>query len=287
LVYDPIREQFSLFMIQPDGSFTQLSLTKNDLRILLLNHIAIDQPKGIATKEFVPNLAGNYIIFHQDGEVSGTDVTTFGYQGEESAPNYPGKISQGTENGETYEIDNWFSYIATNLYNAIQTSYPVFYNHMKRAGLVLEREYRFTFISNNEFYTVFIPSDDALNASDISSLSGEALRQRIFLHFIQGQIIFTDGNKDAGYYETLRSDSPSSQYASDFTRIYIEPGIDIIKIKSKEGTDFTEIIESELANRLSGIIVSDDDTQVFTNVFTNVVIHEIDKVLSPDELDTD
>jgi len=158
---------------------------------------------------------------------------------------------------------------------------------MKRAGLVLEREYRFTFIPNNEFYTVFIPSDDALNASDISSLSGEALRQRIFLHFIQGQIIFTDGNKDAGYYETLRSDSPSSQYASDFTRIYIEPGIDIIKIKSKEGTDFTEIIESELANRLSGIIVSDDDTQVFTNVFTNVVIHEIDKVLSPDELDTD
>lgn len=286
LMYDPIREVFSLFMIQ-GLEVRKYRLSKNDLRLLMLNHIAIDQPRGMASREFVPNLAGNYIIFdNETGEVSGTDITTVGYRGAESAPNFPRLISNGADNGETYEIDNWFSFKAATLYTQIQGSYPTFFNLLKKAGLVQERLYRFTFISDNEFYTVFIPSDEAIDASNLNSLSGEALRDALFLHFIQGHIIFTDGNKDPGYYETLRSEGSPSQYASDYTQINIETGIDMIKIKSMDGSDFTEISESEIANILTGITVVGDDPQVFSNIFNNAVIHEIDRVLKFGELDT-
>ena len=125
---------------------------------------------------------------------------------------------------------------------------------MKKAGLVIEREYRFSFISNNEFYTVFIPTDEALVAADASSLTNKELEELILLHFIQGHIMFTDGNKDPGYYETMRIKPSTNEFTSDFTKIFIEPGPDIIIFKGKDGSDFAEIEESERTNLLTGII---------------------------------
>jgi len=287
LLYNPIKEEFFLFMIQPMGGAKRYPLNKNDLRTLLLNHVAIDQAKGIARKEFIPNLAGNFIIFNNvTGEVSGTSPTTVGYQGVNFAPNFPRKISQVSENGETYQIDNWLNFKASNLYTEIQTSYPTFYALMKRAGLVLERLYKFTFISDNEFYTVFIPSNEALTSANVNSLSNEELKELILLHFIQKDIIFTDGNKNPGYYETLRSVDPSSQFSSDFTKIYIKPGIDVISITGKDGTAYTEIYESESANKLTGVMEVVQTPRVFPSIFNNAVIHKINKVLLINELDT-
>jgi uncharacterized surface protein with fasciclin (FAS1) repeats len=289
LLYNQIEEEFYLFSIQPFGRVIKYGLNKNNLRTLLLNHVAVDLPKGIARKEFVPNLAGNYLCFNNEtGEVSGTDVTTVGYKGLEIAQNFPQKISQGTINGDTYEIENWFSFKASDLYTTIQSSYPTFYDLMKRAGLVLAGEYRFTFISNNEFYTVFIPTNEALAAADVSSLSNKELKELILLHFIQGHIMFTDGNKDPGYYETMRTKPSSNEFISDFTKIYIEPAPDIIHFKAKDGSDYATILESERTNSLTGIIVESDETSpVYPNVFNNAVIHEIDQVLLINELDAD
>lgn len=290
LLYNPIREEFTLYSIQEMGSATMYRLNKNDLRALLLNHVAVDQPRGIARKEFIPTLGGNYLIYNNEtGEVSGTDVTTDGYQGLGVMPNYPQQISQGAINGETYQIENWFSFKANNLYSTIQSSYLYFYNLMKKAGLVLEREYRFSFISNNEFYTVLIPTPEALEAANVSSLTNKELRDLILLHFIQGQIIFTDGNRDPGYYETTRTKPSSSEFISEFTKIYIEPGIDVITFKGKDGSDFTQIIESERTNQLTGILeeTEGNNVPVYPNIFNNAVIHEIDRVLLIDELDTE
>ncbi|MFW6328080.1 MAG: fasciclin domain-containing protein, partial [Bacteroidota bacterium] len=61
LAYNPVRETFSVFLITP-GGFQQFGVSKNDLRTLFLNHIAVAQPKGIARKEFIPNMAGNFIV---------------------------------------------------------------------------------------------------------------------------------------------------------------------------------------------------------------------------------
>jgi len=286
LIYNSIKEEFYLYMIQPMGGARKYNLNKNDLRSLFLNHVAIDLPKGIARKEYIPNLAGSYIIFNNvTGEVSGTSPTTIGYQGDTYAPNYPKKISEVSENGETYEIDNWFSFNAPNLYTEIQTSYPVFYALMKRAGLVLERQYRFNFTSDNEFYTVFIPSEAALISANVSALSNAELKELILLHFIQKDIIFTDGNKSSGYYETLRNVNPSSQNAG-FTKIYIEPLTDVISIKAIDGSVYTEINESESTNKLTGVMEILENPLVFPNIYNNAVIHEIDKVLLINELDT-
>ena len=289
LLYNLLKEEFTLFKIEEFGQVYQYRLDLADLRTLLLNHVAIELPTGIGRKEFILNLGGNYLMFNNEtGEVSGTDVTTDGYLGTQFAPNFPQKISQDAINGETYKIENWFSFKASDLYTTIQSSYPTFYTLMKKAGLVLEREYRFNFISNSEFYTVFIPSNDALTAANASSLPVKELKELILLHFIQGHIIFTDGKKVPGFYDTMRSIPSTDGFTSTFTRIYIDPGVDEISFKAKDGSVYTTIIESERTNKLTGIIEeSENPNPVYQSIFNNAVIHEIDKVLLINDIETD
>jgi uncharacterized surface protein with fasciclin (FAS1) repeats len=285
LAYNQIREIFSTFLITP-GGFQEFAVSKNDLRTLFLNHIAVSQPKGIARKEFVPNMAGNYLIMNNEtGEVSGTGQTTVGYRGSVPAPNFPRQISTNADNGTTYSIDNWFSFTATSLYDKIQSSYPHFYNLMKKAGFVVEREYRFSFVSESEFYTVFIPTQEALNAYNVNSLTIPELQKFLKMHFIQGEIIFTDGNKQPAYYETTREDEKSTQFSTVYTQLYVEPGIDVIRFLNKEGEVYAEVEESDATNVLTGVNLGEGQ-QIFNNVYNNAVIHEIDTVLIYNEVDT-
>ena len=288
LIYNEIKEEFYLFQIQPSGDVDRYNLNKASLRTLLLNHVAVDIPKGIARKEFIPNLAGNYLCFNNEtGEVAGTDVTTVGYKGTEIRANFPSQISQGAINGETYEIENWFSFKATNLYTTIQSSYPTFYSLMKRAGLVQAAEYKFNFISDSEFYTVFIPTDEALTEANVSALPNKELKELLLLHFIQGHIIFTDGNKNPGYYDSMRSKPSTNEFIAEFTKLYIKPGPDYILFRGMNGADYEEVAESERTNIITGIVQeSDEAAPVYPSIFNNAVIHEIDRVLLINELDT-
>lgn len=287
LVYNPIKEEFSLFQIE--GSvFTEYDLNQKDLRNLILNHVATKQATGIPRKEFLPTLGGSYIIVNNEtGEVSGTAPTTAGYNGAETAANYPRIINSNADNGTAYLIDNWFTFSAASLYNVIQVNFPHFYSLLDQAGLVQKNLFRFTFISESEFYTVLVPSAEAIQAADLGSLSKEELQQLLKLHFIQGELIFTDGSKNPGYYETTRVDEKSTQYTTSFTQIYIDPVPDLIQIKGADGSVYAEIPESELANVFAGVVVTDDDDEmlIFNNVLINGVVHEIDKVLMVDEID--
>ena len=51
------------------------------------------------------------------------------------------------------------------------------------------------FISDNDFYTVFIPSDEAITEAGLSTLPVEELRDILLFHFVQGEMIFTDGKQ--------------------------------------------------------------------------------------------
>jgi uncharacterized surface protein with fasciclin (FAS1) repeats len=285
LVYDEARQRFSAFMLSP-GSFQEFGMTKNDLRSLLLNHIGLDKPKGNARKEFIPNQAGNYLIVdNTTGEISGTDFTKKGYGGSLVVHEIPRQISTNADNGTTYEINNWFSFSTTNLYTKISTSYPRFHALIKAAGFDRDKEYRYSFISESEVYTVFVPSDAAMAAYETTGMTVEELRRLVLIHFIPGQIIFTDGKKPAGYYETARISEASSQYATYYTQVKITPGADVIRIMAKDGSTFTEIQESPRAN----IILARNlgtGTETIKNIITNGVIHEIDKVLNFSNLDT-
>ncbi len=285
LVYDQVRESFSAFMISP-GSVQEFGMTKSDLRTLLLNHVGLERPKGLARKEFIPTQAGTYLIVNNEtGEVRGTDVTTEGYGGSQVVQEFPRQISSNADNGVTYEINNWFSFSAVSLYSAISTNYPRFHNLLKAAGFDLAKEYRYSFISESEVYTVFVPSDAALAAYETAGMTTDQLKKLVLLHFVPGHIIFTDGKKSPGYYETTRTSEASSQYATFYTQIMIQPGIDVIRIMGKDGNPFVEVQESSRTNLILGKGLG-EGTETIKSTISNGVIHEIDKVLDFAALDT-
>ncbi len=286
LLYNVAKETFSLFQIIP-GNSKEYAIPLNDLRTLLLNHIAVDHPKGVARKEFVPNLAGNYIIINNEtGIVSGTGLTTAGYRGSALAPEIPTVLSEAADNGTTYEIKNWFSFSSPSLFTKMSGDFPKFHALLRKAGLTIDKEYRYNFISDNDFYTVFVPSDEALNNAGVDALPLAQLRNLLLLHFVQGDMIFTDGRKPATYYETARVDEKSTAFTTVYTKIYVKPGIDKIEFMDKSGTIYTGIEENEgRTNFLTGIS-GGTGQEVFATQFNNSVVHGINKVLIKEELDT-
>jgi uncharacterized surface protein with fasciclin (FAS1) repeats len=285
LVYDEARQRFSAFLLTP-GSYQEFAMSKNDLRSLLLNHMGLEKPQGNARKEFIPNQAGNYLIINNvTGEVSGTDATVKGYNGSQVVHIIPKQISTNADNGTTYEINNWFSFSTASLYTKISTSYPKFHNLIKLAGFDLPKEYRYSFISESEVYTVFVPSDAAITAFETSGMTVDELKKVVLLHFVPGHIIFTDGKQPSGYYETSRISEESSQYATYYTKINIKPETDVIKILAKDGSTYVQVVESPTANIILARNIG-TGTETIKNIITNGVIHEIDRVLKFNELDT-
>jgi hypothetical protein len=56
--------------------------------------------------------------------VKGTAETSVGYQGQERKPNYPTVISTESDNGTTYDVENWFSFTGLDMLQKLRTSYP-------------------------------------------------------------------------------------------------------------------------------------------------------------------
>jgi len=252
----------------------------------MLNHIATGMPGGIAKKEFIKNLAGNFItINNETGEVSGTAPSTDGYKGSDKVAVIPTSIAADADNGITYDIEDWFSFTSNSLFLKIQQSFPAFHQLIRDAGLSDDLFYRYNFISDNEFYTVFAPTQEAINNSGADTLSVEELKKFVLMHFVQGDFIFTDGNKPPGYYETARIDEKSTQFSIVNTGIYIEPGIDVITINDKDGNEYLTIDESPMTNLLTGRNIG-ESTAVFLNVVNTAVLHGIDKALLFEEVDT-
>ena len=287
LFYNRITEKFSAFFLAgEEGSALEIKLTIDDIRTLIFNHIALARAKGIARKEYIPNMAGNFLVFNNEtGEVSGTAPTTFGFNGSERAPEYPRLIPIEFDNGASYEINNWFSFVVADIFTKIKTDYPYFHDLLRKAGLTNDKEFRYTFISNSENYTIFVPSQKALQGLNTDSYSLEELQRFLLLHFIQGNFIFTDGNMPNGYYETLRIDEKSTELSKVFTKVYIEPDIDLIRFKFKDGTKYYDLNESGSTNILTGINLNKGQ-EVIGNFRNNAVIHVIDKPLLFDELQT-
>ena len=268
------------------ASKREYNLSNNDLRMLIMNHIGVGSPTGNPRKEFVKTLSGNFIIINnENGEVKGTANTTVGYKGSESKPNFPTQISTDADNGITYDIENWFSFSGISIYNSIETRFPEFHRQLRRAGLANVSERRYAFLSENENYTVFAPSDSAMSNIQADSMEIEELSEFLKFHFVQGDLIFTDGVKSPGYYETARRDERSTTYTTIFSELYIDPGIDVINIRKKDGGVYLGTEESPQSNIMSGRLVGSADA-VFTNWIINGVIHEIDQVLLYDEVDT-
>jgi uncharacterized surface protein with fasciclin (FAS1) repeats len=261
-------------------------LTINDLRTLLLNHIGTRNPRGIARKEFIKNLAGNYLVVNNEtGEVEGTAPTTVRFKGGEIAREFPEQISVDADNGKTFRIRNWFTFLTSSLFQKISSEYMVFHDLLGKAGLSKEKEYRYTFLSENENYTIFAPTDSALNAIRADTLSIPDLRDLLMLHFVPGELIFTDGNVTPGYFETARIDERSTEFSTVFSQIYIDPRADLILFPDQTGGEFLSVSESDATNFMVGRGVG-EGTELIPMILINGVVHEIDRVLLYEELDS-
>lgn len=284
------RENPTFAAFQKTGNqYIKFGLGANDLRTLLMNHIGIEVPQGIARKEFIKNMAGNFLIVNnQTGEVSGTAPTKFGYNGTNVVHVVPTLMSNNTDNGKTFDIKNWFSFSSPSLYVVLSNpagSYYKFHNLIKAAGLADDIYSKYTFLSDNEFYTVFAPNNAAMDAYRTDTLTIDQKKKFVMMHFVQSNMIFTDGKKAAGYYETTRIDEKSTLYTTVFTKIYIKPGIDVINIMDKSGNNYVTVNESDVANMIMGYNAS-TNSPPYPVIVSNAVLHEIDKVLLIKDLDT-
>jgi uncharacterized surface protein with fasciclin (FAS1) repeats len=236
-------------------------------------------------KEFIPNLAGNIIIVNNvTGEVSGTAPTTKGYRGSLIEPEFPVDLGFSSDNGTTYDVQNWFSFASPSMFNKISTDFPKFHALLKKAGLTIDKEFRYTFITDNDFYTVFIPTDQALDAAGVNTMPVSELKNLLLFHFVQGEMIFTDGSRPAGLYETARIDERSTQYTTVFTSIYVKPGLDLIEIPKKDGTNYVAIEEADNKTNILTGVTRGTGQEVYPILYNNGVIHVIDKVLKVEEL---
>lgn len=281
LLYDAFTRRFQTFQVGADGTATAFPPSTSDLRTLILNQVGVERPNGLARKEFIKNLAGNYLIFNNvTGVVSGTDVSTDGYNGAEIVDIIPRQISSNADNGTTYDVGDFFRFAAADIYAKISGSYPNFHALLVSAGLANTAEYRYTFLSENEFYTVFIPSNEAISKFDFSKLTNDQFRKLLMLHFVQGKMVFTDGNSPTGYYETTRVDEKSTPYTTIYSKIHIKTGYDVINLLKKGGSNYTTIDESPTCNIIVGRNIAATGTSpVFPQIVSTAVIHQNDKKL--------
>ncbi len=284
-LYDERRAEFFCYT-NGAGSSRKYVLTNSDLRNLLLNQLALERPKGGVRKEFIKTFAGNYLIINNEtGEVSGTAPTTIGYKGLEKTQVIPNQISTDADNGVTWEVSDWFSFSTTTMFLKIQGAYPRFQALLTKAGLTDNGINQYKFTSPSEVYTVFIPTDAALDAYQVDTLKTADLKKFLLMHFVHGDMIFTDGRKMEGYYQTARVDDRSTPYTTIFSEIYIKPGNDMISFKAKDGSTYTSVSESATTNMVAGRLTG-QSTDTYPTIVTNAVIHQIDSVLIYNRMDT-
>ena len=99
-------------------------------------------------------------------------------------------------------------------------------------------------------------------------------------------MILTDGIQPTGYYETARVDEKSTTFTTIFSKMFIDPGYDLITIGDAQGGTYTGVEESAKSNIMTGRDIGEGN-EVFRNLIINGVIHEIDRVLMFTEVDTE
>ncbi len=286
LLYEKRNGADRFFLYTRGGAPRRIDLSASDLRTLLMNHIGVNRPAGLARKEFIKNLAGNYLIVNNEtGVVSGPTLSTDGYHGPARDPFVPVQISTDADNGITWDIPDWFVFGPTSMYLTIRDNFPAFQALLAKAGMVLAGINQYTFTNDNDIYTAFVPTADALTAYRADTLSIPDLRKFLLMHFIRGSIIFTDGNMSNGFYETLRTDEKSTAYSTVFTKIHIKPAIDVIEFVSKDLDTYMRVEESSTTNILAGRNLT-QGAATYPSVIYNAAIHVIDTVLVRNRLDT-
>jgi len=263
------------------GRDLEVQHSANVLRTRILNQVGIGIPSGTLKKEFIPNLAGNYIVAErkEDGSIllAGKEPSTFGFNQPDLSmiiDLYATEIT-GYEisNGKSYEVDGWFNYsykAADGIVNRLQYTYPWFFEAIRNTGYLSLNEREILFYNEDLQYTIFVPSEDAFGGSGFDDMSSQDQKTFVKNHFIVGKIIFTDGKEPSQNYPTASG-----------TSLNIDPGQDLIHIRKPDGEIYYTVEVTALNTNVMLTTAKPDheDDQEFTSYATTAVLHEIDTVL--------
>ena len=109
---------------------------------------------------------------------------------------------------------------------------------------------------------------------------GRNLEKLLRLHFVKGHLIFTDGKKASGTYETMQIDEDRSDaFNTYYTELNIQTGTDQIQILNASGSVVVQVDEAgKNTNTMSARDVDPDGDSRYDFV-TNAVVHVIDNVI--------
>jgi hypothetical protein len=235
-------------------------LSPRTLESRILNQVGISLPNGSAHKEFIETMGGNYIIWnHADNTVRGSLPSTIGYNGIVEKTCFPVQLEEPSDNGHTYSVRYWFNFSHINM-GTVLSRYSKFFSLLVQADLFNDYSYSNSYLDRNEKYTVFVPSEEALDNYQVDTLDKEELSEFLKYHFLIGSLIFTDNKQPSGAYLTTSGELLNIQTGPDYIEILDDSGNPYVLVQEKENSN--NIMASE-RSAVSG------------------VVHEIDHVLIP------
>ena len=251
---------------------SEVTISTGELRNKILNQVGTELPNGSAKKEFIRTIRGNYIIWNnEENTVSGSKPSTFGHNGIEIIKSYPVPLEEPTDNGKAWWVNSWFNFVDREMFSALY-GYPAFFDLLDKVGLINRATASFPFLDEDGYYTIFIPSAQALGEFKADTLPDEVLANFLQYHFVKDALIFTDNKMPSGQYNTLAKIEGLTPYYSLPAKINIGLEPDLISILDSAENPYITLPEAEgVTNNL-----------VTHNGRVTAVIHEIDRVLIPE-----
>lgn len=231
----------------------------------LYGQIGIEPILGRAKREFIETLDGRHIVVQND-TVSGGVPSEYGfYSGRDTTTVFSEITQYPITNGRVYQCNGWLKFPSNNTYEYLRGT--KFLTLLNKAGLASTLNERLTFMDPTERYTIFAPSDSALNSIQADQLSLSDLKKFLSFHIVKGRLIFTDGRQPVGAYRTLND-----------SFINLNPQPDKLLILDKNNAVLYDKLVLSSGVNLIGMYQQNISENYY---ITNAVVHKINTVIMP------
>lgn len=229
------------------------TLTRN-----MYGHIGI-QPllNNGANRQFVETLDGRHIVVEND-TVTGGVPSTYGFNGDSAIVVTYTSVDGDYTNGQVYNCNGWLKFPTTNTYRLLEGTR--FLTLLDQVGLVNVGNEDLSFLSENDRYTIFVPSDASL--ASIENLPNDSLKEVLQYHIVREEFVFADGRTGSYSYRTL--------------------GGQMIDLNSQPNTiDIMDGYYTVQASKTKTDLIGTALHEKNDYYYTNAVVHHIDTVLLP------